>query len=247
MSNSNTSHLNNHVGDRKPITLITGTSRGIGAHLAEHYLKLGHTVLGLSRTEPEYKHPDYFHFAINISDDNAVRETFDQIGKQFGSLTNLINNAGISALNHSMLTSMDSVRKIFEVNYMAAFLISQESVRLMRKQKFGRIINFSTISVPLHSEGVAAYASSKSAIEELTRILAKELGEIGITVNCIGPSTIDTKLARGIPRHRVEELVKQQAVKREAEMDDVANLTDFFFSERSSLVTGQVIYLGGFS
>jgi 3-oxoacyl-[acyl-carrier protein] reductase len=233
-------------GSNKPITLITGASRGIGRFLAEHYLDRGHVVLGVSRGEVDLSHADFYHFAVDVRDEKAVRSMFDQIARRFGSIQHLINNAGVSSLNHAMLTSLDSVKNILDINFVATFLFCQEAARLMRGRKFGRIVNFSTISVPLRTEGVAAYAASKAAIEMLTRILAKELGPLGITVNCLGPSTVDTDLARGIPRHRVEELIRQQAIRREAQSADVANVVDFFLSDRSEMVSAQVIYLGGF-
>ncbi len=228
------------------VTLITGTSRGIGHYLAQHYLTRGHVVIGVSRSACDIASPNYHHFNFSITDEPNVRKMFIEIQKRFGYLTHLINNAGISSLNHALLTPLSTARRITDVNLLGPFLFCQEAARLMRPQKFGRIINFSTISVPLHSEGVAIYAASKAAVEELTRILAKELGPMGITVNCVGPSVIDTDLGRGIPQHRLEGLLAAQTNSQAATSEDVAHIVDFFISPQSHLISAQVIYLGGF-
>ena len=115
----------------------------------------------------------------------------------------------------------------------------------MLKQKRGRIINFSTVAVPLNLEGELVYASSKSAIEKMTKILAKELSTYNITVNAVGPTPIKTDLTRTVPKQKLDELINMQAIKRFGEMDDVVNVIDFFIDERSDFITGQIVYLGG--
>ncbi|NNL30780.1 MAG: SDR family oxidoreductase, partial [Gemmatimonadetes bacterium] len=111
----------------------------------------------------------------------------------------------------------------------------------------GRIVNFSTVAVPLALEGEAAYAASKAAVESLTRVLAKELGSMGITVNAVGPTPIDTDLVRGVPEEKIQALVARQAIGRLGRYEDVTNVVDFYLRPESSFVTGQVVYLGGVS
>ena len=113
------------------------------------------------------------------------------------------------------------------------------------KKKFGRIINFSTIAVPLNLEGELVYSSSKSAIEKMSKIMAKELSKFNITVNTIGPTPIDTDLIKVVPRDKVTEILNQQTIKRFGKFDDIANVIDFFIDDNSSFITGQKIYLGG--
>ena len=115
----------------------------------------------------------------------------------------------------------------------------------MRKSGSGRIINFTTVAVPFNLEGEAVYASSKAAVESLTKVMAKELGDFQITVNCIGPSPIQTDLIRAVPEEKIKELVSRQAIKKLAQFEDVKNVTDFFMSHQSSMISGQTIYLGG--
>ncbi len=109
----------------------------------------------------------------------------------------------------------------------------------------GRIVNFTTVAVPLHLAGEAAYAATKAAVEELTRVLARELGEFGVTVNAIGPTPIDTDLIRNIPKDKIDRLLEQQAIHRMGTFADVTNVIDFFLRPESAFITGQTIYLGG--
>jgi 3-oxoacyl-[acyl-carrier protein] reductase len=114
----------------------------------------------------------------------------------------------------------------------------------MIPQKFGRIVNFSTLAIPLHLEGAAAYASSKSAVVEMTKILAKELATVGITCNIIAPSLYMSPPAKLLGEEWAEKLLSKQSVSRTAEIEDIANVVSFFISPASSMVTGQEIALG---
>ena len=115
----------------------------------------------------------------------------------------------------------------------------------MAAKKNGRIINFSTVAVPLNLEGEAIYASSKAAIVSLTKILAKELASFNITVNAIGPTPIETDLIKNIPQNKIDDLLKKQAINRFGNFKDVHNVIDFFLKKESDFVTGQIVYLGG--
>ena len=231
------------------ILLITGTRKGIGEQLAKYYIAQGDIVIGCSRSVPEWNEKkefaSYTHFRADVSDERAVRNIFSHIRKAYGRLDVLINNAGRASMNHSLLTPMDTVRDVFQTNTMGTFLFCREAVKLMRQKHFGRIVNFSTVAVPLKLDGEAAYAASKAAIVSLTQILAKEYAEFGVTVNAVGPVPIQTDLIRGVPAEKIERLLARQAIQRYGTYEDVENVIDFFLRPESDFITGQVIYLGG--
>jgi len=227
------------------IMLITGTSRGIGKYLASYYTDLGNRVIGCSRQPVEYEHPYYSHYILDITDENSVKKMFGKIVSTLGRLDILINNAGIASMNHVLLTPLSTVRKIFETNFLGTFLLCREAAKLMHKSRSGRIVNFTSVAVPLDLEGESVYAASKSAVMTFTRILARELAPAKITVNAVGPTPVMTDLIRSVPKEKLDELVKRQAIHRYGEFDDISNVVDFFIMPESDFITGQVIYLGG--
>lgn len=227
------------------IILITGTSKGIGKYLSEYYSEMGDIVIGCSRSAIDFEIKNYHHYNLDVADESSVKLMFKDIRKKFGKIDILINNAGIASMNHALLTPMKTVRNIFETNVFGTFLFCREAAKLMQKYSFGRIINFATVATPLNLEGEAIYAASKAAIESLTRVLAREFSELSITVNAIGPTPIETDLIRSVPKQKMDALINRQAIKRLGEFRDVSNCIDFFISEKSDFITGQVIFLGG--
>ena len=227
------------------VMLITGSRKGIGEQLVKHYVAKGVRVLGCSRKNVAYKFDNYQHFCLDVSDESAVKALFFNIKKSYGRLDCLINNAGIGLANHSLLTPNKSIQNIMGTNFTGTFLFCREGARLMKKNSFGRIVNLTTVAVPLKLEGEAVYSASKAAINSLTQILGKELAEFGITVNAIGPTPIKTDLIRSIPKEKIESLINSLAIKRYGEIRDVINVIDFFIKPESDYLTGQIIYLGG--
>jgi 3-oxoacyl-[acyl-carrier protein] reductase len=231
--------------DESPVTVITGTSRGIGAHLVRHYVGLGHRVVGCSRRDVDWGLDGYTHFALDVSDEGEVKRLFADTRQRLGRVDHLINNAGIASMNHSLVTPVSTVHDILNTNLVGAFLFCREAAKQMKKRGYGRIVNFSTVAVPLKLAGEAVYAASKAAVESLTEVLARELAEFGITINAIGPVPTETDLIRSVPTDKIEHLVSLQAIPRLGSFEDIANVVDFFLKPESSMVTGQTVYLGG--
>ena len=227
------------------IVVITGTRKGIGRYLAEYYLDKGLVVYGCSRGEADFEHENYKYYCLDVSDEAKVKKMFKEIRNENGRVDYLINNAGIASMNHFLLTPLQTFQKIYTTNVIGTFLFCREAAKLMKKNNFGRIINFATVAAPLKLEGEAAYASSKAAIANLTEVLARELSNFGITVNAIGPTPIETDLIRSVPKDKMDALIDRQAIKRLGEFRDVSNAIDFFLKKESDFITGQVIYLGG--
>ncbi|MGD8590272.1 MAG: SDR family oxidoreductase [Chromatiales bacterium] len=227
--------------------LITGTSRGLGKSLSQYFLDKGDTVIGCARSESDIVHDHYHHYQLDVTSEKDISGLFFGLRKDFSHIDALINNAGIASMNAFALTPVATVRRIFETNVIGTFLFCQKALGLLKKSSHPGIVNFTTIAVPLKLEGESIYAASKSAIETMTQVLAKEYAPFGITCNAIGPSPIDTALIKNVPQKKIEKLLKQQTVAAMATPDDVIHVVDFFLSPQSRQINGQVIYLGGFN
>ncbi|WP_017305368.1 SDR family NAD(P)-dependent oxidoreductase [Spirulina subsalsa] len=228
-----------------PITLITGTRKGIGYFLAQYYSHAGHIVIGCSRHPIDWELPHYEHYTLDVGDEEQVKLLFSSVRKKYKKLDNLINNAGIASMNHALVTPISTLEKVLNTNVVGTFLFCREGAKLMKKNNYGRIVNFTTIAVPLKLAGEAAYVASKAAVLALTEVLAREFADFGITVNAVGPVPIETDLIRAVPPDKIQALLNQQAIKRFGQFEDVANVIDFFLRRQSDFITGQHLYLGG--
>jgi 3-oxoacyl-[acyl-carrier protein] reductase len=148
-------------------------------------------------------------------------------------------------MNHSLLTPLSTVHGIFNTNVVGTFLLSREAAKLMKRNNYGRIVNFTTVAVPLKLAGEAAYVASKAAVLSLTEVMAREFAEFGITVNAVGPVPVETDLIRSVPKDKIDRLLARQAIPRLGKFEDVANVIDFYLRKESGFVTGQNLYLGG--
>lgn len=227
------------------VVLITGTRKGIGRHLAEHYVRRGAIVAGCSRSDPDWSLDGYTHFAVDVTDETQVRKMVAAVNKQWGRIDVLINNAGIASMNHVLLTPAQTAQRIFATNFHGVFLLCREAAKVMQRRRYGRIVNISTIAVPMHLEGEALYAASKSAVVTFTQILAREVAAFGITANVVAPTPIETDLIRSVPEEKIDQIVERLPIHRLGRFEDVANAIDFFVQPASDYITGQVITLGG--
>lgn len=227
------------------VMVVTGTRKGIGRYLAEHYLEQGWIVVGCSRGVSDLEHERYDHHCLDVGDERAVTRMVMAAKKKRGRIDALLNNAGIASMNHFMLTPKATMSRIFETNVFGTFLFCREVAKVMGQRKFGRIVNFATVATPLKLEGEAVYAASKAAVVSLTEVLAREVAPMGITVNAVGPTPVPTDLVAKVPEEKMTALVRRQAIHRYGTMDDVRNVCDFYLKDESDFITGQTIYLGG--
>lgn len=235
------------------VFIISGSSRGIGKALSEHYLGCGDIVVGCARSTSDIAHKNYRHFILDINDEKAVVAMVRAAKKEFGKIDICLNNAGIASMNHILTTSYESAKRLVDVNFLGTFLLSREAAKAMisakisnkNSAKSGVIINFSSVAVPLCLEGEAIYAASKAACESLTKTMAKELASYSIRVNAIALAPVQTDLIKAVPKDKINTLLEQQAIKRFGEFDDIINVIDFFISQKSDFITGQIITLGG--
>ena len=235
------------------VFVISGASRGIGKALSEHYLKCGDIVVGCARSTSDIAHKNYRHFILDINDEKAVVSMVRAAKKEFGKIDICLNNAGMASMNHILTTSYESAKRLVDVNFLGAFLLSREVAKAMISNKIsnknsaksGVIINFSSVAAPLCLEGEAIYAASKAACENLTKTMAKELASYSIRVNAIALTPVQTDLIKAVPKDKIKALLEYQAIKRFGEFGDIINVVDFFISQKSDFITGQIITLGG--
>ncbi len=225
--------------------VITGTSDGIGRGLAKFYSEGDYVVFGCSRSDSTYVHEKYTHHKVDVSKESSVVKWIREIKKLSGKIDVLVCNAGLvkSSLLLS-LTPASVAQEFIDTHFMGTFLVNKEVSKIMIQQKYGRIVNIATLGIPLHLEGTAAYSASKSAVVEMSKILANELAPIGITCNVLSPSLYKSESAKIFGDKWAEDLLSRQTLSRYANIQDIANVVSFFASDDSSMITGQVINLG---
>ena len=232
--------------ERPRHVLITGGSRGLGHALALHCLSRGDVVTTCARTAMPQAHSErHRHYLADMSRESDVADLFERVRVDVGYLDVLVNNAGVASMNLVAFTTAASVQHVMATNFEGTVLATRAALRLLRHSAAGRIVNLSSVAVPLRLQGEAIYAASKAAVETFTRIVAREFAAYGITCNAVGPSPIETGLTAAVPGASMERLLAQQAIPRYATAEDFVNVVEFFLHERSSMVTGQVVYLGG--
>ena len=226
--------------------IITGSRKGIGKYLVEYYSDKGFNVFGCSREPINYSLSNYSHYICDITKEKQVKEMLRDIKKTNGYIDILINNAGVNlTLQSTMLVSYQNALKTIEINLLGTFLMCREVTKLMMKNSFGRIINFSSMAVKHEVEGEAIYTASKAAIISFTRVFAKEVYPFGITCNVVSPSAIETDLMNEIEEDALNNVLSRNAVKTKGKMGDISNTVDWLIKPESDAITGQIIYLGG--
>lgn len=228
-----------------PVALVTGSRKGIGRYLAEHLLRRGYRVIGCSRNPAEWKAESYRHIQADVTNEDQIKLLVRDISASYGRLDAAINNAGTASMNHALLTPASTFRNLLDSNMLGTFLVCREAAKLMRRRRFGRIVNFSSVAVPLRLEGQAAYVASKCAVVGFSQTLAREVADFGITVNVVSPGPVDTDMIRGVPKEKIDRLLRSLPVKRLTSFTDIANVVDFFLCAKSEAITGQVVNLNG--
>lgn len=182
--------------------------------------------------------------AVDVADAESVRAALKDLRRD-ASIYALINAAGIASMNLVVTTPAETVRRIVETNLLGTIYCCQQIAPALIKRGNGRIINFSTLGVPLAIKGEAIYVASKAGVEGFTRVFAREVAAHGITVNAIAPGPIDTALIAKVPRDKVDAVVKQQIIPRQGTPGDVWNIVSQLLSPESSMISGQTIVVGG--
>jgi 3-oxoacyl-[acyl-carrier protein] reductase len=231
----------------QPVLLITGTSRGIGNHLARHFLERGARVVGCSRSDyVELEHDRYTHRVVDVRSEPDVVELFRFIRTSHGRLDVAINNAALNpALSLVALTPTVAASDTFAANVLGPFLVCREAVKLMARSRFGRIVNLGSMATRHEVQGEALYTASKAALNAFTRVLAKEVAAQGITCNVVAPSAVKSELSAAVDRDKLNEVLARNAIPELGSETDVAAAIEWLIKPESAAVTGQIVYLGG--
>lgn len=226
--------------------LITGTSRGLGKALVEQFLKDGLTVYGCSRQASSINHQNYSHFNVDVCDEPGVVSMLKQIASLKVPVNLLINNAGLTQASLGVLTRGTSAQDILNTNLLGNFYVSRETLKLMQRQRYGRIVNFSSINVPLGSVGSALYNASKAGVEAMARSLTRECGNIDITINTLGLSLVansgmlDSLSDKALAAKQTA-LIKPNVL----DLEEIVHAINFLASPLARNVSCQTLYFGG--
>ncbi|MBT4792935.1 MAG: SDR family oxidoreductase, partial [Halobacteriovoraceae bacterium] len=176
------------------IVVVTGSSRGVGKLAANHFLTNGATVAGISRGEGTIDNENYHHYSIDISDSKQVRNTFFKIGKEFKTVHIVVNNAAVLTSQYSLIMPAEDAEAMININLLGTFYVSREAAKLMKKSKFGRIINIGSMASSLEPMGDSIYAASKAGVITLANVMAKEFSGYNVTCNTLGISAYETDM-----------------------------------------------------
>lgn len=238
--------------------LITGSSRGIGLAVAEHLAAAGFNVAlncsseaGLpalreqaGRIAGEYG-VQVESIAASVADESEANALVEQAHEAFGRLDAVVNNAGITRDGLMVRMKDDDFDRVIDVNLKGTFHICRAAGKIMMKQRYGRIVNMSSISGVGGNAGQANYAASKAGVIGLTKTIARELAARGVTANAVAPGFISTDMTDALSEKQRDAIGEQIPMKRFGTVDDVAHLVGFLASEQSGYITGQVICIDG--
>ncbi|AMV07385.1 3-ketoacyl-ACP reductase [Xanthomonas citri pv. fuscans] len=234
------------------IALVTGASRGIGAAIADTLAAHGAMVIGTATSasgaaaigERLAAHGGHGR-ELNVTDAAAVDGLIDAIGKEFGAISILVNNAGITRDNLLMRMKDDDWQAIIDTNLTSVFRTSKAVMRGMMKARKGRIINIASVVGVTGNPGQTNYAAAKAGIIAFSKSLAKEIGSRGVTVNVVAPGFIDTDMTKALPDEARTALLQQIALGHLGEPEDIANAVAFLAGPTARYITGETLHVNG--
>ena len=234
------------------IVLVTGASRGIGAAIADTLAAQGATVIGTATSDAGAAAIGERLAAVgghgrmlDVTDGAAIEALVDEIAKQFGPVSILVNNAGITRDNLLMRMKDEDWNAILDTNLTSVYRTSKAVMRAMMKARRGRIINIASVVGVTGNAGQANYAAAKAGIIAFSKSLAKEIGSRGITVNVVAPGFIDTDMTKALPEAAREGLIGQIALGRLGEPVDLARAVAFLAGPSAAYITGETLHVNG--
>jgi len=249
----------------KKLAVVTGAARGIGRAIVLELLKQDRIVAGLDiiedqlkelensikpsghgvPAEPEQDGYEIITRCVDITDTEKFTEVLESLAVEYSGIGILVNNAGITRDNLLMRMTDDEFDKVLSVNLRAAFVAMRVAAKSMVRNKFGRIINISSVSGVMGNAGQANYAASKAGLIGLAKTVARELAKKNITANCVAPGFIDTEMSRKLPEPVIEAAKQLIPLRRLGSVEDVAKAVAFLASDDAAYITGQVLCVDG--
>jgi len=234
------------------IALVTGASRGIGAAIADELAALGATVVGTATSDggaaaigERLQAAGGHGRKLDVTDGASVDALVDAIAKEFGAVSILVNNAGITRDNLLMRMKDEDWQAILDTNLTSVYRTSKAVMRGMMKARKGRIVNIASVVGVTGNAGQANYAAAKAGIIAFSKSLAKEIGSRGVTVNVVAPGFIDTDMTRSLPEAARADLVGQIALGRLGEPADIARAVAFLAGPAAAYITGETLHVNG--
>jgi len=236
------------------IALVTGASRGIGQACALELGRLGATVIGTATSQGGADAISHYlaaagiqgkGFALNVTDAAAIEQVLAGIRSEFGEISILVNNAGITRDNLLMRMKEDEWDDIMDTNLKSVFRLSQAVLRPMTKARQGRIISIASVVGAMGNAGQTNYAAAKAGIMGFTKSLAREVGSRNITVNCVAPGFIDTDMTRALPEAQRQALMEHIPLGRLGAVEDIAAAVGFLASPKAAYITGVTLHVNG--
>ena len=230
--------------------LITGASGGIGRELVKKFVNLGGNVIG-SGTKSEKldlikkEFPDIKIKKFDIADHSRIEEFINEVVLELGGLDILINNAGTNMDNLSLRMKDDEWKKVIDINLTSTFLLTKHAIKQMLKNKFGRVVNITSVVGHTGNLGQSNYSASKAAIIGMSKSLAIEYAKKNITVNCVSPGFIATRMTSNIAEKVKLYLTSRIPMGKLGTGEDVSNCVAFLSSDQASYVTGETIHVNG--
>ena len=228
--------------------LVTGASRGIGNAIALELKQKGYSVIGTATSQSgvdSLRENDIEGYILDLNSKDSIDQFWSLLEENNKSISVLINNAGITRDNIVLRMSDEEWSDIMNVHLYGTFQLCKRSLKMMLKNKWGRIINISSASASIGNRGQSNYAAAKAGVEAFTKSLAKEVGKRDITINSVAPGFISTDMTEQNEGVNSEYLVKEIPLGRFGEPNEVASLVSFLCSEDASYITGQTVHING--
>ncbi len=238
------------------VALVTGASRGIGKAIAEQLASQGATVIGTATSDAGADNITAYLSAnsasgggkgmcLNVTDADSIAAVMKAITDEFGVVSILVNNAGITKDNLLMMMKEDQWNDVINTNLSSIYRLSKAVVRNMMKKRKGRIINIASVVGLTGNPGQTNYSATKAGILGFSKALAREIGSRNITVNCVAPGFIDTDMTRDLPEEQREALINQIPLNRLGDPADIAAAVSFLASPAAAYITGETINVNG--